>query len=287
MKHRLFSTFVIAIAALLSSCSDDDNNDEPNFMTGKLEVLEYRPAPGQFINEGMTATTQQEADTWAQQRLDNGHYVSLGSFGGYITLQMPKIIKNRNGYDFGIVGNPFDGSSEPGIVWVSEDVNENGITDDPWYELKGGDESTRGYEVTYQKTTEPGDVPWSDNENNSGVINHLLQYHSQNYYPAWITDNSYTLRGTKLEPRTVVGNDGIWKNLPFSKGYADNWGDDKVLDGNNSYLYNRLDLDDAIDQSGNSVSLQQIHFIKVQSAILHNVPSIGELSTEVYGVKVF
>jgi hypothetical protein len=112
-------------------------------------------------------------------------------------------------------------------------------------------------------------------------------HHTQNYFPAWITEGSYTLKGTRLKPRAVLGGDGIWKNQSFSKGYADNWGDDKVLDSNDIYLYNQFDLNDAIDNTGNSVSLQQIHFIKVQSAILHNVPAIGEVSTEVCGVKVF
>ena len=284
MKHKLLWALIAIVA--LSACSDDDD-EIPNFMTGKLKVLEYTPAPGQFINENMTAKTQQEAIAWAQERLDNGYYVSLGAFGGYITMQMPQVIKNRKGYDFGVIGNPFEGSSEPGIVWVSEDVNNNGIADDTWYELVGGDETTRGYEVTYKKTTEPGDVAWTDNEQNTGVVKYLPDYHVQNYFPAWISGDSYTLKGTKLEPRTILGSDGIWKNLSFSKGYADNWGEDKVLNSNNIYQYNQLDLDNAIDESGNPVTLQQIHFIKVQSAILHNVPVIGEVSTEVCGVKVF
>ena len=47
------------------------------------------------------------------------------------------------------------------------------------------------------------------------------------------------------------------------------------------------DLDDAVDQNGNPVTLERIHFVKVQSAILKNVESIGEVSTEVVGFKAF
>ena len=73
----------------------------------------------------------------------------------------------------------------------------------------------------------------------------------------------------------------------FGKGYADNWGSDMAKDDNGNYRYNQFDLDDAIDSNGNSVKLDRIHFVKVQSAILKNVESIGEVSTEVLGFKAF
>ena len=128
--------YLMAIAAtLLASCNKDEEETE---IQG-FKVLEYRPAPGQFINEGFDCQTMEEANAYAEERFNKKLYVSLGSFGGYITVKMPKEIKNRKGYDFGIIGNPFSGSSEPGIVWVSEDANGNGKADDVWYELKGSD----------------------------------------------------------------------------------------------------------------------------------------------------
>ena len=36
-----------------------------------VEVVEFLPAPGQFVNEGYTATTMAEACAYAQERLDN------------------------------------------------------------------------------------------------------------------------------------------------------------------------------------------------------------------------
>ena len=260
----------------LQGCEDDHNEEGP----GKLTVLEYRPAPGQFINDNMSASTQTEANAWAQQRLDNELYVSLGAFGGYITVRMPKTVRNREGYDFGIAGNPFAGSSEPGIVWVSEDVNGNGIADDPWYELKGSDNAARGYEVTYYRPSEAGDIRWKDSGEEEGVISYLPDYHDQMYYPAWITSDSYTLKGSRLEPRSVLENN-IWKNDSFGWGYADNMGNDVSLSSGNLYNYNQFDLDNAIDSEGKTVALTQIHFVRVQSAILKNVPLIGEVSTEV------
>ena len=90
----------------------------------------------------------------------------MGGFGGYIVLGFPQSIPNVTGeYDFKIKGNAYynskigtgalGGSAEPGIVFVSKDVNGNGKPDDEWYELKGSeyrqDTETRGYEITYHR----------------------------------------------------------------------------------------------------------------------------------------
>ena len=148
--------YILAVmtTVIFTSCNKDEEITEE---TNDLKVLEYCPAPGQFINEGFNCQTMEEANAYAEQRFKQKNYVSLGSFGGYITVKMPKEIKNRKGYDFGIIGNPFDGSSEPGIVWVSEDANGNGKADDVWYELKGSDNPTRDYSVTYFRPDEIGD----------------------------------------------------------------------------------------------------------------------------------
>lgn len=278
--------FALAFTACSVDKDDDDEDIIPDQGEAKLEVLEYRPAPGQFINENGAFKTMAEANAWAESRFANKLYVSLGSFGGYITVKSPKVIKNRNGYDFGVIGNPFDGSSEPGIVWVSEDVNGNGIADDLWYELKGSDPSERDYQVTYTRPSEPGDVHWKDNKGNEGVISYLPEYHKQMYYPAWITEDSYTLKGSMLQPRTVYEN-STWKNQSFGWGYADNMGTDTEKASNGTYRYNQFELDNAVDVEGNAVVLKQIHFVKVQNAILKNVDAIGEVSTEVAGFKIF
>ena len=270
----------------LVSCNKDGEIKQDDFDAIGFKVLEYRPAPGQFINEDMDCKTQEEANAYAEKRITDGQYVSLGAFGGYIVVKMPKVINNRkDAYDFGIVGNAFEGSSEPGIVWVSEDVNGNLEADDPWYELKGGERVTRGYEVTYTRPSAAGDIPWTDNQGNSGVITYLPAFHDQMYYPDWVKEDSYTLKGSMLESRTVKEN-GIWKNQNYNWGYADNMGKDAAMKGS-VYLYNQFDIDDAVDADGNSVKLERIHFVKVQSAVLGNVPLIGEVSTEVLGFKAF
>lgn len=279
----LAASLVISILGV--ACSNDDNDNEVPEITD-VTVLEYCPAPGQFINENMKCSTMAEANAWAQEQFKKGGYVSLGSFGGYISVKMPKAIKNRNGYDFGIIGNPFEGSSEPGIVWVSEDTNGNGIADDTWYELKGSDNTEKGYKVTYYRPSEPGSIRWTDNKGAEGTIDYLPQYHAQMYYPAWITEDTYTLTGSMLYPRTVEEG-GVWKNKSFGWGFADNMGSDMAKTNSGSYRYNQFELDNAIDAEGNPVDLTQIHFVKIQNAILQNAGIIGEVSTEIVGFKVF
>lgn len=105
------------------------------------KVYEYIPAPGQFINEKATSgfngeSTHEAACAYATSRLGRELSVSLGAWGGFITVGFDHSIPNRGGYDFSIKGNPIDTSSEPGIVWVMQDVNGNGLPDDEWYQLK-------------------------------------------------------------------------------------------------------------------------------------------------------
>jgi len=115
-------------------------------------VYEFLPAPGQFVNENCTAATMEEACAYAEDRMMRNTYVSLGGFGGYIVVGFDHSIDASGGYDLAIVGNSFEGSSEPGIVWVMQDENGDGLPNDTWYELKGSEtgkaETLQDYAVT-------------------------------------------------------------------------------------------------------------------------------------------
>ncbi|MBR6775362.1 MAG: PKD domain-containing protein, partial [Bacteroidales bacterium] len=129
------------------------------------KVIEYTPAPGQFINELKTGgfdashVTPEAAVSYAESRLMEGSWVSLGGFGGYVIVGFDHSIDNSRTYDFGIISNAFDGSSEPGVVWVMQDENGNGYPDDTWYELAGSEtgkfETYRDYAVTYYRPSAP------------------------------------------------------------------------------------------------------------------------------------
>ena len=259
------------------------------------KVYEFVPAPGQFVNETNTAgfngeRTHESACAYAQKRLDNEKYVSLGGWGGYIVVGFDHSIENKGGYDFSIKGNAFDSSNEPGIVWVMQDVNGDGLPNDEWYELKGSEygkpETIQDYAVTYFRPGLNMDTPWQDNKGNTGAIDRLGNYHPQEfYYPLWIEADSYTLYGTCLKARTEQSpTTGMWSNNPFGWGYADNIGDD-MPDKNNpgaAAIGNFFKICDAVNIDGTSANLTHIDFIKVQTGVNVKAGWLGENSTEVF-----
>ncbi|MCI9606576.1 MAG: cell surface protein [Muribaculaceae bacterium] len=273
------------------------------------KVFEWVPAPGQFIGEtvvgGMTGneTTLELANKWAEQRLSSNYYVSLGGFGGYIIVGFDHSIAKKDGqYDFSIMGNAFlnaqsgaGGSNEPGIVYVMQDVNGNGLPDDEWYELRGSDTglgtTLQCYAVTYYRPSAPQmSVQWTDNAGATGSIDYLSAFHRQDYYyPAWIEADSYTLRGTRLADRTTQNPDtGLWDNSAFDWGYSDNMGSDNMAGADavtgegqrNGFL-----IENAMYPNLTHINLQYIDFIKVQTGVNAKAGWLGEVSTEVFGFE--
>ena len=151
-----------AMTFMVSSCNKEEVITTDPETTGTAEfnkVYTYLPGPGQFINEAAEPATMEEAIAEAEKRLKSNLYVSLGGFGGFIVVGFDHMVKNVDGYDFGIYGNAFDGSSEPGIVWVMQDSNGDGLPNDTWYELRGSEtgkaETIQDYAVTYFRPEGP------------------------------------------------------------------------------------------------------------------------------------
>ena len=257
------------------------------------KVYEYTPAPGQFINETKTGgfdgsqTTPEAAIAYAESRMSEvdrdgnpyPNWVSLGGFGGYIVVGFDHSIDNSGDYDIGILGNSFSGSSEPGIVWVMQDENGNGLPDDTWYELAGSEtgkaETIQNYAVTYYRpsgTMMP--VLWIDNLGNSGEIDYLTQFHRQDYYyPLWIESDSYTLTGTCLAPRNydASGNGSYWVNAEYDWGYVDNFSSIDRLTGDENATAdanaNHFKISNAIDFECQPIHLDYIDFVKLQVGV--------------------
>lgn len=280
--------------------ADERDHFRPSGPSAAQSVVhEYLPAPGQFINELQTGgftpdiNTHEKACRYALSRLQEGKFVSLGGFGGYIVVGFDHSIQNNgNDYDFSIQGNAFNSnagsSNEPGIVWVMQDTNGNGLPDDEWYELKGSEwtesSTLRGYEITYYRPGAKSDVPWTDSEGNTGVVKYLPAFHKQDsYFPAWISDAKLTLRGSRLTTRSVYDEaTGNWDNSSYAWGYADNVGSDALgtsVDGEGQWTGFRIS--NAVFPDGKPVALSHIDFVKVQTGVNMQCGRIGEVSTEV------
>lgn len=311
LSQNITRTGVSVTASVTVFCVSEKEADIQRPGTGnhskyQNKVYEWVPAPGQFIGEtaigGMTGneTTLESANAWADQRLADQNFVSLGGFGGYIIVGFDhSIARTDNDYDFAIQGNAFNsqsgGSNEPGVVWVMQDINHNGLPDDEWYELRGSETGKEGtiqdYAVTYYKPSAPQmNVEWTDSEGESGHIDYLQQYHRQDYYyPAWIPSDTYTLRGTRLSAKNRQDpGTGYWANEAYDWGYADNMGSDR-LKGNNSDdgsgQRNGFKISNAIYPDGSPVDLQYIDFIKVQVGVNAKSGWLGEISTEVFSFQ--
>ena len=274
----------------------------PASLRTQSRVYEYIPAPGQFINDTQTGgftdriTTHDAAAAYAAERLEQRRFVSLGGFGGYIVVGFDHSVVNRGGaeYDFSIQGNAFlsaaGGSNEPGIVWVMQDANGNGLPDDEWYELRGSESGAEGtiqdYAVTYYRPAGPKmAVQWSDSEGATGQIDYVKAFHRQDfYYPLWIESDTYTLRGTRLAPRNSEDATGNWHNNAYGWGYADNYGEDNLSDGDEGGDGQSAGfrIANAMLPDGTPVRLDFIDFVKVQTALNTKSGALGENSTEVY-----
>ena len=282
-------------------------------------VDEYRPAPGQFVND---APEYEEGDTEADmirkcnERLAglspiDAHLVALGGWGGYITFHFDHPVVNLPGQrDFAVWGNAyqemrnlvFGGMNEAGIVMVSQDTNGNGLPDDTWYEISGScDEDSVGkvvydYEVTYRRNP-MGDIPWTDNQGNSGTIdrNH---YHTQEYYPLWLPEDELTFRGTRLPNNMHNLSDQVdatWSPyyyvlVGFRYGYADNLPNftDNADDTSYNYEGCGIDISWAVDEQRQPVNLDHIDFVRVYTGMNQKCPQPewwGETSTEILGAE--
>ena len=245
---------ILMILALMGTLTAEaqQKRDKSDYNAYIEAVDEYLPAPGQFINimpEYEAGDTKEKMAEKCATILkanstgdkDNHGLVALGAYGGYITLHFDHSIANVEGSaDLKITGNAFaeagndkGGSSEPGIIMVSKDINHNWLPDDPWYELSGSaDVDSVGkvdyhYEITY--TRKPMEsIPWTDSQGQSGVIARN-QYHSQEYFPLWIDDAQLQFRGTLL-PKSGVKSKTGFIQLFYRCGYVDNRPDDTLFD---------------------------------------------------------
>ena len=282
-------------------------------------VDEYRPAPGQYVNdvpEYEAGDTEADMIRKCNERIAglgpiDAHLVALGGWGGYITFHFDHPIVNIPGQrDFAVWGNAyqeqtnqvFGGMNEAGIVMVSKDNNGNGLPDDTWYEISGScdvdslGKVVYGYEVTYHRNP-MGNIPWTDNKGNSGTIDRVDAWHTQEYYPEWLPDG-LTFKGTRLPNNMIDLSEKVertWSQwyyvlVGFRYGYADNL--PNFTNNADITSYNiegcGIDISWAVDEQRQPVTLDHIDFVRVYTGLNQKCPAPnwwGETSTEIISAE--
>ncbi|MDR3326674.1 MAG: T9SS type A sorting domain-containing protein [Prevotellaceae bacterium] len=300
-------------SALFSNQVDNDDRDISPYI---YKVYDFMPAPGQFVNtlpKYLQGDTRETMIIKAETAIanDNRGTISLGGYGGYVVFGFDHEVKNIPGkYDFKILGNAFfsnsntnpeapreGGNCEPGIVMVSYDANNNGIPDDEWYELAGSEyhrpETIHNYEITYYKPDENKDktpdpnypflndttyIRWTSNQGDYGYVSRNT-YHSQPYYPQWITAETIVFEGAKLANNYIdeSGTGSYYVQYAYDWGYADNYP--------NSHKRSGFNIEWAVDSDGNCMNLPGIHFVKVYTGVNQYCGWLGETSTEILGAE--
>jgi len=251
------------------------------------KIFDYQPAPGQWINESVGTPDGAQNIIGGTSAL-----VSLGAYGGYVVFGFDHSIVNQTGADLAIYGNPAKAPqewSEPGIVLVSQDVNDNGIPDDPWYELAGSEYSAattiKHYRITYYNPKATANVTWKDNQGHTGEVE-INSFHQHSYYPSFAANqDSISFEGTVMR-NTFSQLDGtaIFINTGFAWGYADNYATDATKDPYATNLYNAFDLDWAVDNGGKAIKLGAVDFVKIYTGQNHKGSAeLGEISAEIRG----
>jgi hypothetical protein len=247
----------------------------------------------------------------------SGEYdsTSLGNFGGYAIWYYKNGIsndpKNPYGVDFIVIGNSYDGTNEfaePGNVLVSEDGKE-------WYSLAGSlhydSSATWDQGITYsQSQSTPGMTDYDLKGVMTGTLDEYA-YPLKNAYPLHnIEDDfqNFTTSGTLLHAETGTNSFGNtrpsypafgYADVGYSKSYSNEaenpYGglmragmvnykgyEYRILHGRNG---DGFDLAWAVDEDGKPVSLDTVHYVKIQTATCIKNSAIGEKSTEICCIR--
>jgi len=295
LKSYTFTPSQIGSYSLQLKVSNDIGSDSrtiqiaafSNFSPYITKVFDYKYGPGQHAT--LIPSGWKGSDFIGQPWTGTKIYTSLGGWGGYIIAGFDHTVKNVDGADFAVFTQPGAGS-EPGVVFVMNDTNNDGVPNDgEWLEIKGSEynnaETIHDYQVSYYKPIGNGNITWKDNKGNTGEL--IPKYGTDSWWWSGYGDKSkMVFSGVKL-PNAYINSSTQadsenWIIRPglFSFGYAECYYN---LDYNNSLKANLFDISDAVDKNGNKANLSGISFIKVQSGVFQIAGWLNEVSTEVSG----
>lgn len=289
------------------------------------KVIDFMPAVGQYTNvlpsyeEG---DTQESMNQKVLNAIGNGNrsMISLGGFGGYVTVGFDHTIENKPGLrDFRVLGNafysaanpnpdaPVGGSCEPGVIMVAYDKNKNGVPDDDeWYEIAGSAHNNPEGEAWYQMAVNAG------NDVNT-YKDYQITYYRPEKEPTTAEEKEQYIRWEDNQ-----GNSGYKvKNSFHNQPYFPQWFEGEKLTFNGTCLPQNgidesgkgtyfvlykfrygyadneqntkddacIDIDWAVNSKGQKVNLPGVDFIKIYCGVNQENGWLGECSTEVSGVE--
>lgn len=276
------------------------------------EVVEYRPAPGQFINGPVHHDPSDALGAPIGGGLsapDNSKVVSLGGFGGSITLRFAHTVLDDPCNPFGLDaivfansfwsgGNPSNPSREPGVIEISLDANANGLADDPWFVIAGTllpaipDDAAamRQWDNDPGSPTPPADTSWYPDDSIHDFV--------PPGFPSSYATSGWLLASGSL----VVGHADASPVLLLGDQDADDAVDDPGADPAGFYTRpdnpwasgvtpgsgggDAFDIAWAVDPAtGEPARLPGFDFIRLSTGRDALMPPLGEVSTEVGGVS--
>jgi len=291
IKLRFISHLVLGIV-LFSACSQSEKLMGPeisfsNYSPYITKVFDYKYGPGQHAAQIPSDWKGDDfiGKPWTGTKL----FTSLGGWGGYIIAGFDHIVKNTDGADFAVFTQPGAGS-EPGVVFVMDDANNDGIPNDgEWAEIRGSEynhpETIHNYQVTYYKPVGNGNVTWKDNKGISGEL--VPVYESASWWWSGYGNKTEVIfTGLKLPdaykniPTQPESANWIVRPGMFTFGYAECYNNS---DYNKSLKANTFDISNAVDNQSNKVNLAGIKFIRIQSGVFQVAGWLNEISTEISG----
>lgn len=313
MNTRFAWLAILSVVASARSFADDF----------AVAVVRYDPAPGQFVNNPSfndPARALGPPVGGGTLASNNSKLVSLGGFGGSITLRFDPPISddpcNPFGLDLIVHGNAFWVGANPnrrfaeaGVIEVSADANNNGLADDPWFVIPGS------HLPNAPPAAVPADAiesqPW-DNDAGTPVPPALSAWYPIGAPPSFVT-MGFGLPA--LFDASVIQNpNGLASSVEGVWGYAD-WsptllrGDlnaDNIVEAPGTLAEefyttpdnpfevgitpgagggDAMDLAWAVDPvTGAPASLLAAHFVRITNAVNFVSGALGEISSEIGAV---
>lgn len=282
-------------------------------------VVDYAPAPGQFVNHALFNDPSRALGSPIGYGTIDGNQldvVTLGGFGGSITLRFDHTVLDDSANPFGldaiVFGNAFWVGGNPNRRWaecahleISLDVNRNGIADDPWYLIPGS--HLLNPPAMLQSQTWDHDISDSTFPPSNG------SWIPPNMPDPWTT-TAWRLPPAVFDPVVVINPNGTSANVEGVWGYAeasptlmlgdldgDNLVDDLTISPELFYTVpddplevgvtpgsgggDAFDIAWAIDpNTGKPAALPGFDFIRITNGVNFVHPALGEKSPEIDAV---